>query len=144
MKTKIKGVSVQSIIVGSVITGVIAAAGLAALWPSVEKSKVYIIAETYDEQDAFITSQLEYDYSAIYKAHDAYDDGDDDYLDELITAGLVSNLPHNLFQKPELLTWEIRLMFDSDGRPAFYRFTDSTHPDDLELLTNSINHRGYL
>jgi hypothetical protein len=141
---KIKGVSVQSIIIGSVITGVIALAGLAALWPSVEKAKVYVIAETLDEQDAYFTSQLEFDYKDVYKSHAAYDDGDDDYLDELITAGQISALPTNLFERPDLLTWEIKLTHDANGRPVFYRETDSTHGPDLDLLTASTAHRGYI
>jgi hypothetical protein len=56
---KIKGVSVQSIIIGSVITGVIAAAGLAALWPSVEKAKINAERVSINEVSNALTSTME-------------------------------------------------------------------------------------
>lgn len=142
MEKKLKGVSVQSIIISSVIVGVIAASGLAALWPSVEKAKIYIVAETLDEQDAYLVSQLEADYDRILTLH-ASGDGDGDYLDELIEAGQISNVPYNLFQDPEILEWEIRATF-TNGKPEFYHYLNSTNADDLSLILNGINHRGIL
>lgn len=139
---KIKGISVQSIIVGSVITGIIALSGLAALWPSVEKAKIYTIAETLDEQDAYITSQLEFDYGKILTSH-ASGDGDEDYLDELISIGQISEIPVWLFQDPSALVWEIRAVF-TNGKPEFYHLLDSSNEDDLKLILSGINHRGIL
>lgn len=139
---KLKAVSVQSIIIGSVITGVIALAGLAALWPSVEKAKIYTIAETLDEHDAYIVSQLEFDYGKILTSH-AAGDGDEDYLDELIDVGQVSNIPYFMFQDPDNLVWEIRAVF-VNGSPKFYFYFDSTNADDLELLLQGREHRGFL
>jgi hypothetical protein len=62
---KIKGVSVQSIIIGSVITGVIAGSGLAALWPSVEKSKINSERTTINEVSNALVGAMEQRMSAI-------------------------------------------------------------------------------
>lgn len=139
---KTKGFSVQSIIIGSVITGVIALAGLAYMWDSVEKSKIYIVAQSIDEQDAYIVSRGEFDYNPILSLH-ASGDGDEDYLDELMEQGLVSKLPIKFFKEPSALTWEIRAVM-VDGKPNFYHFLDSTNEDDLELLTSAIKLRGLM
>ncbi len=62
---KIKGVSVQSIIIGSVITGVIAGAGLAAMWPSVEKSKINAERVTINEISNALMGTMEERMSAV-------------------------------------------------------------------------------
>lgn len=62
---KIKGVSVQSIVIGSVITGVVAGAGLAALWPSVEKSKINAERSTINEVSNALAGTMEQKMSAV-------------------------------------------------------------------------------
>lgn len=139
---RLKAVSIQSIIIGSVITGVIALSGLAALWPSVEKSKIYTIAETLDEQDAYIVSQIEFDYKNILTLH-VSGDGDEDYLDELIGSGQISSLPYNLFKSPDSLVWEIRAVL-TNGTPEFYWYLDTSDSDDLALILSGREYRGML
>ncbi len=58
LKTKSKAMSVQSIIIGSVIAGVIAASGLAMLWPAVDAGKVTSELTTLSEINVQINSEF--------------------------------------------------------------------------------------
>lgn len=139
---KIKGVSVQSMVIGSIITGIIASAALAFLWGSVEKSKVYTIAETLDEQHAFIVSDAENNYETIFNAN-LEGNNDYNYLDDLIRIGKISKPPLDFFVSKNI-EWEIRMVNDSGLYPNFYIYLNSDMQEDLDLFEKAINHHGYL
>jgi hypothetical protein len=70
MTKKTKGVSVQSIIIGSIILGVIAGAGIAAMWPSVEKAKVVSEKSTIGEMQIALQGLMQ-DYEGGFSTVDA-------------------------------------------------------------------------
>jgi len=140
---KIKGVSTQSIIIGAIITAVIAASGLVLIWPSVDKSKVNIIAETLDEQHAFLVHDAAQNFKTLYSSQkQSFTDGDADYLDELVKMGAVSYPPFKFFHSKNVI-WEIRQVNDFGIKPNFYIHLSSDDVEDQAMIDKALKQRGY-
>lgn len=138
---KVRGVSTQSIIIGAVIVGVIAASGLAYMWDSVEKSKINVVAETMDEQHAFLIKEAEVSFGNMRAAH-LLGDGDEDYLDEVVGKGWVSKPPYDFFDGNVI--WEIRMINEGGLYPLYYIHVNSDSESDLKLIKAAVDKRGYI
>jgi hypothetical protein len=109
---KVKGVSVQSIIIGSVITGVIAGAGLAAMWPSVEKSKINAERVTINEVSNALMGAMEERMSAVT------------YVD----ASVLTQMKSRLSALPAFFNYRIAVENDAAGNAAVYLLSDVSNP----------------
>ncbi len=138
---KIKGVSTQSMIIGSVIVGVIATAGLSYMWKSSEESMINTGAQTVKEQILYIESHRHNSFDTLEKWHKA-GDGDEDYLDEIIlNSGLSRVQIEKIFRDPQA-KWEIRQVNDQTFNKTFYVHIESNHDDDYKIWEKIVKKMG--
>lgn len=145
MFKKEKGYSLQSVIIGVVITGIISTVGVANLWPTAENSKVGVLASYLQEQQGYITTELKRGFGSLEDLNNPALGGDDkiqDYLSDLISAGRVSNIPEELFIDPAALTWEVRSLSKGGNVRAYYIHISSTNKADNEMILKAIDIMG--
>jgi len=136
---KIQATSVQSIIIGSVISGVIASAGIAMLWPSVDSAKIKSIASHMKSQMLYVNVNAGHNFKKIEDIYNsAISDGDDDYLDELSLTGELKDIPKDIFESPDKLTWEIRKVTEDGYKKMFYIHIESEDTKDNNLIIKAI------
>jgi hypothetical protein len=140
---KLKGSSTQSIIVGSIIAGIIAAAGLAYMWDSAEKSRINVAVQTVKEQMLFLESQRDTSFSLLEKWHST-GDGDEDYLDEIVSNDGLSIVNISKIFKDPNATWEIRQVNDQTFNKTFYIHIESNIDDDYIFWSKVLKKLGML
>lgn len=129
---KQKGFSLPSVIVGSIIAAILSGVAISSMWESVDNSKVVTIASLLKEQVVLFESQPKYDYDSLNT------DGNQNYLPEIINAGMLSPIPLNLFEDPSSLTWEIRKIEVDGYRDIYYSYVSTSNPHDDELISKAI------
>ena len=138
---KLKGFSMQSIIIGSVIVGVIAMAGIAYSWYSAEESRINMASQTVKEQILFIESHRHNSFSTLEAWHKA-GDGDEDYLDEIIlNSGLSQVETKKIFRDPSAL-WEIRQVNDQTFNKTFFIHIETNYDDDYKFWEKVLKKTG--
>jgi hypothetical protein len=140
MLKKTKGVSVQSIIIGSIVLGVIAGAGIAAMWPSVEKAKHSTISTHIKSQMEYVTAALGDNFQRLKDTHASLDNGDTDYLDELAKAGELKLPPINYFAGNA--SWEINRVVEDGYKEMFFITFTSDNAKDIELFEYAASRAG--
>lgn len=141
---KIKGFSLPSVIVGSIIASVLGTIVVSSMWTSVEKSKVSAVAGTITNLQEALTSQRWDVFSNLKAVNSAqtYDNKVQDYLPELEALGVADNSGFKeMFREPEALSFEIRLLAPGKDN-LFYIFMDSTNPIDKEVLELAVESLG--
>ena len=128
IRRQVKAVSIQSILVGSVVAGVLASAGIATMWGSVDKTKTTVM-QSYINGLNLSLGEVK---NTIKDT-----DGDQDYIDELRNQGLIEKDPKSVLSKPDQATYEIHKI-TRNGKVMFVLIMDSPVEEDKELMNSSI------
>jgi len=138
---KLKGMSIQSMIVAGIIGAVMAAVAISLLWSSLERQKVSGIASSLVAQYEALDLQEASRFVELEEIEEKYSDGDIDYLDEMIKARLIKFDPSNYFNDPNAV-WEIRRLVKGDSFPVYYIYIESSDPIDMERVREAYEIAG--
>lgn len=137
------GFSLHSVLVGTIVLGILTTIATVNLWPTVTKTKENVLASYFKEQQDFILRDVLMGQSVIEEVNSVGDPKSYDYLGDLISSGYVSALPLDVFERPDDLTWEIRGVKQGGPVKSYYIFIESTYVADQELIDAAILNSGF-
>jgi Tfp pilus assembly protein PilE len=135
---KVKGYTVQNLIIGTIISSIIATAAFVNYWPSVENAKVNLVKSKVLEQISFLKSEQNNSFLKITSILNSNGDGDDDILDELIQYNVLSSIPDEKILDKGQLTWIIQKNIVGDNY-SFKLNISSTKKEDQELINKAVS-----
>ncbi len=139
---KTKAFTVQSVIISSLIVSIMAITAIGFYYPSVDKAKENLILSKLYEQYNFIQLEKNSGFKTILELSKT-GDNDNDILDELSNAGIISPISTISFFENNSLNWVIEKNITGDTIELQIKIS-SLNSEDSKIINKSISGNEFL
>lgn len=139
---KTKAFTVQSVIISSLIVSIMAITAIGFYYPSVDKAKENLILSKLYEQYNFIQLEKNFGFKTILELSKT-GDNDNDILDELSNAGIISPISTISFFENNSLNWVIEKNITGDTIELQIKIS-SLNSEDSKIINKSISGNEFL
>lgn len=134
-----KGFSIIELVIVIIIIGIIGGILTGAYFKNVKNSKIATIQSHIKSQASLLGSEV-----VLFNEEYLVDnDGDNDYLDDLIADGRSDQLPLNIFEDESRLTWELRKIVEDGKDKLYYLEIESTNELDQSLIQERVDNINF-
>lgn len=139
---KTKAFTVQSVIISSLIVSIMAITAIGFYYPSVDKAKENLVLSKLYEQYNFIQLEKNSGFKTILELSKT-GDNDNDILDELSNAGILSPISSISFFENNSLNWVIEKKITGDTIELQIKISSSNF-EDSKIIDKSISGNEFL
>lgn len=139
---KTKAFTVQSVIISSLIVSIMAITAIGFYYPSVDKAKESLVLSKLYEQYNFIQLEKNSGFKTILELSKT-GDNDNDILDELSNAGVLSPISSISFFENNSLNWVIEKKITGDTIELQIKISSSNF-EDSKIIDKSISGNEFL
>lgn len=134
---KIRAYSVQSIMLASIIMGILGVGAYSFIWPSIDLAKEVSISSHLKKQANLLLLDKKTNYLSIRNSVSLYGNSDGNYIDELVTNQYLDDIPLRIFSSPSDLIWKIIKETNAIGEDTYKIEISSLSANDSKLINNA-------